>query len=61
MSTTYAPSEARLLRLPASFTLDSGASLPGAELAYRTWGTLSPAGDNAVVVCHALTGSALPE
>lgn len=58
MSTTSAPSEARLLRLPASFTLDSGAALPGAELAYRTWGTLSRTGDNAVVVCHALTGSA---
>lgn len=58
MSTSTIPTEARLLRLPASFTLDSGAALPGAELAYRTWGTLSATGDNAVVVCHALTGSA---
>src|SRR5690606_41444025 len=27
-------------------------------VAYRTWGRLAPDGRNAVVVCHALTGSA---
>jgi len=32
--------------------------LPGLQLAYRTWGTLDAEGGNAVVVCHALTGSA---
>ena len=36
--------------------LDSGARLPGVRLAYETWGTLSPARDNAVLVLHALTG-----
>jgi homoserine O-acetyltransferase len=30
--------------------------LPGVRLAYETWGTLSPARDNAVLVLHALTG-----
>ncbi len=35
--------------------LDSGASLSHVEIAYETWGELSPARDNVVVVCHALT------
>lgn len=38
--------------------LESGAVLPGAELAWRSWGRLSARGDNAIVICHALTGSA---
>ncbi|MCB9378925.1 MAG: homoserine O-acetyltransferase [Holophagales bacterium] len=50
--------ETRFFALPGRFRLESGASLPGVEVAYRTWGRLSAAGDNAVVVCHALTGSA---
>jgi homoserine O-acetyltransferase len=37
--------------------LASGEVLPGARIAYRCWGRLSPTGTNAVVVCHALTGS----
>ena len=36
--------------------LERGGSLPFARLAYETWGTLSPSGDNAVLVLHALTG-----
>lgn len=40
-----------------SFVLESGDALPQLTLAYRTWGKLSANGDNAVVVCHALTGS----
>jgi homoserine O-acetyltransferase len=36
--------------------LEAGGSLPGVRLAYETWGTLSAARDNAVLVCHALTG-----
>lgn len=36
--------------------LDSGRTLEHVEIAYETWGTLSPAKDNVVVVCHALTG-----
>jgi homoserine O-acetyltransferase/O-succinyltransferase len=50
--------ETRFLRLPGSFVLESGERLREVEVAYRTWGRLSPGGDNAVVVCHALTGSA---
>lgn len=44
--------------LPGPFALESGAVLPRVEIAYRTWGRLAPDGGNAVMVCHALTGSA---
>ncbi len=36
--------------------LDSGASLSGIEIAYRTWGVLNADRSNAVLICHALTG-----
>jgi homoserine O-acetyltransferase/O-succinyltransferase len=36
--------------------LESGQVLPGVRIAYETWGTLSPARDNAILVLHALTG-----
>lgn len=42
-----------------TFTLESGIILHNVPLAYKTWGTLDPAKrNNALVVCHALTGSA---
>jgi len=37
--------------------LQSGAVLPAFELVYETYGTLSPARDNAVLICHALNAS----
>lgn len=40
------------------FHLDSGGVLHRIDLAYEAWGVLSPAADNAVLVCHALTGDA---
>ncbi|WP_240665976.1 homoserine O-acetyltransferase [Agromyces sp. LHK192] len=36
--------------------LEDGGMLPDVRVAYETWGELSPAGDNAVLVLHALTG-----
>ena len=38
------------------FTFKSGQTLPGFTLRYETYGTLSATRDNAVVVCHALSG-----
>lgn len=37
--------------------LGNGGSLPGFEVAYETYGTLSSARDNAILVCHGLTSS----
>lgn len=54
--------ETKRLVIDQPFFLESGAEsgtfLPRLAIAYRTWGTLSPRRDNAIVVCHALTGSA---
>jgi homoserine O-acetyltransferase len=38
------------------FTFESGQVLPGFTLRYETYGRLNPARDNAIVICHALSG-----
>ena len=58
MRTFRISEKTRWLALGQPFALESGATLPTVKIAYRTWGKLSPAADNAVIVCHALTGSA---
>ena len=39
--------------------LELGGRIEQVTLAYRTWGTLNPGGDNAVLILHALTGDSL--
>jgi homoserine O-acetyltransferase len=36
--------------------LELGGWLPGVTVTYETYGTLAPARDNAILVCHALSG-----
>lgn len=50
--------DTRFLDVPAPVLLESGQSLEGIRIAYRTWGDAANAADNAVLICHALTGSA---
>ena len=47
----------QLFHLP-DLTLESGQTLAGARVAYRTWGQLNDERDNVVWVCHALTANA---
>jgi homoserine O-acetyltransferase len=44
--------------LPMPLELDCGRTLRPVRVAYETYGTLSPARDNVILVCHALSGDA---
>ena len=50
--------ETRYLDLPEPLALDCGRQLHPVRIAYETYGTLSPARDNVILVCHALSGDA---
>jgi len=43
---------------PDGFRLESGQTLPELTIDFETYGTLSDEGDNAVFICHALSGDA---
>src|SRR5918993_1220912 len=54
--------------LPSPFPMKRGGALHGARMAYETWGTLSPAADNAILIltglspdAHAAASEANPE
>ena len=50
--------ETQFLDLPRPLALDCGRQLDHIRVAYETYGTLSPARDNVILVCHALSGDA---
>ncbi len=51
------PTGARqFLTLPRPLALEGGGVLHGVTLAFETWGELNNAADNAILICHALTG-----
>ncbi|MDD5011545.1 MAG: homoserine O-acetyltransferase [Phycisphaerae bacterium] len=48
----------RVVHADDAFKLVSGKTLSPIDVAYETYGKLNSAGDNAVLICHALSGSA---
>ncbi len=50
--------ETHYLELPDPVPLDCGQELHPVRIAYETYGELSPRRDNAILVCHALSGDA---
>ncbi|WP_442860538.1 homoserine O-acetyltransferase MetX [Arthrobacter sp. zg-Y820] len=54
---TPAPDGVLLHAKIGSLELETGGRLPQVSLAYETWGQLNDDASNAVLICHALTGS----
>jgi len=50
--------ETQTFHYPHAMPLESGQALGPITLAYETYGTLSPAKDNAILILHALSGDA---
>ncbi len=49
--------QTRFLEIGSPFPLRDGGSLPQVRIAYETWGELNADKSNAILVCHALSGS----
>ena len=47
---------AQTFTLEDPFRLELGGELPSVTVCYETYGTLNAAGDNAVLICHAISG-----
>jgi homoserine O-acetyltransferase len=50
--------ETKIITFERPFRLESGDSLSPLEIAYETYGTLNERGDNAILIEHALSGTA---
>jgi homoserine O-acetyltransferase/O-succinyltransferase len=48
----------RIVRLPGPFNMRNGATLPEVDVAYESWGALSPARDNVLLLVTGLSPSA---
>jgi homoserine O-acetyltransferase len=53
----HVAADTRFFRVPGDFVLENGDVLREVDIAYRTWGDPANAKHNAILVCHALTGS----
>ena len=56
MATAPILDESKVLELADPLPLDGGQSLAGVRIAYEAIGRLNAARDNAILICHALTG-----
>jgi len=56
--TEFIPAGTRFLDLPSPFPMKRGGALHGARMAYETWGRLSPAADNAILILTGLSPDA---
>src|SRR5690606_28062417 len=54
----YVSPATRYFALPQPLSLECGQTLEPVIVAYRTWGDPRNAATNAILICHALTGSA---
>ncbi|MEN6383801.1 MAG: homoserine O-acetyltransferase [Phycisphaerales bacterium] len=52
------PQSIRVIEVGESLDLMSGKTLSPIDVAYETYGEINPAGDNVILICHALSGSA---
>lgn len=58
MKETIGPTTTKFFQLPGSLLLDNNDALQEGIIAYETYGELNKAADNAILICHALSGDA---